>query len=161
MDQVVKGPPHQANKQKPVIPPWYKRRYIINPQMQFKIVFFLAGIATVAAILICVVAYERLITLGSLFNSSLIPPAALPEAFKMLANSLMIRLGIIVILMILVFGITGILLTHRIAGPIWKLERNLKKFLAGEDIPPIGFRRSDEFRELPRLVNELMKGYKR
>ena len=84
----------------------------------------------------------------------------MPQHFKMIADSLMYRLTAVVLLMIFAFIVTGILLTHRIAGPIWKLQRELSKFLGGEKIRPISFRDGDEYRELPELVNKLLDGYR-
>jgi hypothetical protein len=141
--------------------PWYKRNYLVDPKVQLKIVLFLAGIALVAAVTICLIAYERLIQLGALFNHSAVPPAALPRAFEAIATSLMFRLISIVVLMVIMFSAAGIALTHRIAGPIWKLQVELRRFLAGEDVRPIQFRRHDEFQELPDLINELMDGYEK
>src|SRR5262245_55183118 len=121
-------------------PYWYRKNYLIDPKVQLKIVSLLAGVALIAAISIRVVAYERLIKLGALFNSSIVAPAVLPQAFQELAQSLMMRLSLVVILMIVVFGAVGVLLTHQVAGPIWKLQNELKKFFDGEKIGPIKFR---------------------
>ena len=140
---------------------WYQRNYLIDPKAQLKIVSLLAGVAIIASILICAIAYERLIKLGVLFNGSGVPIALLPEAFRDMANSLMDRLIAIVLLMVVVFGVLGVLLTHRVAGPIWKLQSELKKILRGEDVHPIHFRKHDEFKELPDLINKLVAGYKK
>jgi len=144
-----------------VMLPWYKKNYLVDPLPQIRIVGMLAGIATVAAVAICCIAYERLMKLDVLFNRSLIPPAALPSAFEAIARSLMYRLITIVVLMVLIFTAAGILLTHRISGPIWKLQKELKRFLAGEQIRPIHFRKGDEYKELPELINKLIEGYRK
>lgn len=140
---------------------WYRKNYLIDPKVQLKIVSLLAGVALIAAVVICVVAYERLIKLGILFNSSYVPPAVLPQAFKELAASLMFRLCLVVVLMVVVFGAVGVVLTHQVAGPIWKLQNELKKFLNGEPIPPLKFRQHDAFKDLPEYINKLIEGYKR
>jgi hypothetical protein len=139
---------------------WSPRNYLINPHLQFKIVFLLGGIAAVTSAVICYIAYERLIKLGALFNHSVIPPVAAPAAFKAIADSMMIRLGAIVIGVIGTFCLAGLVLTHRVAGPIWKVRAQLKKFLEGEEIGTIKFRKRDEFQDLPDLINKLVAGYK-
>ena len=141
--------------------PWYRRNYIIDPRVQLKIVCFLASIALIAAAIICYVAYAKLLQLGVLFNYGSVAPAAMPAAFQSIANSLMYRLIAIVCVMVLTFSLAGVILTHRIAGPIWKLQSELRKFLAGEEVKPIRFRSSDEFQELPRLINALLEKYRK
>jgi hypothetical protein len=160
MGDMVKTVPPEKKKYQGLNRAWYPRNYLINPHVQLKIVFLLGGIASVTSIIICAIAYERLLRLGALFNHSVVPPVAMPGVFKGIADSLMFRLLGIVSLMIGAFCIIGIILTHRVAGPIWKLQTQLKKFLSGEDIQPIRFRRRDEFRELPELINKLIDGYR-
>ncbi len=140
--------------------PWYKRKYLIDPKIQLKVILLLVGISTVAAFCICFIAYERLIKLGVLFNHASVAPAMVPQAFQDLANSLMYRLIAIVVAMIVIFCAAGIFLTHQLAGPIWKLQHQLENFLTGQKIPPIKFRKGDAFQELPPLVNKLMTNYK-
>ncbi|MCC6278350.1 MAG: methyl-accepting chemotaxis protein [Oligoflexia bacterium] len=141
--------------------PWYKRKYCIEPKVQLKLVFLLGGIALVSSILICVLAYERIMKLESLYMGYLIGPVFAPETFRAIANSLMLRLIIIVSAMSVVFTLLGVYLTHKLVGPIWKLERELRKVVSGEKIDPIGFRRGDEFRDLPVLINQLVEFYQK
>lgn len=135
---------------------WYKRNYVIDPRVQLKIVGFLASIAVVMSIIICALAYKKVNQLGVLFTGSVVPPALQAEVFETLARSLMFSLIAIVTVMILVFSIAGIILTHRVAGPIWRLQAEIRRHLNGEKIHPIRFRKNDEFKELADLVNQLI-----
>lgn len=159
MDRVVQEIPHPKKGEKVKVP-WYNRNYVIDPSVQLKIVLFLGSIALAAASGICLIAYERMLELGNLFNTTVVPPAALPAAFKEIADSLMYRLAAMVTVMIILFCLAGILLTHRVAGPIWKLQVELRRFFDGEDIKRIAFRKRDEFQDLPKLINKLIDGYK-
>lgn len=141
-------------------PPWYKRKYISDSSAQIRVVLFLASIATVAAVCICWIAYERLADLSVLFNQRHVPPVALPQVFEKYASKMMFDLVSVVVVMIVIFSVAGIILTHRLAGPIWKVQREIKKVLKGEKIKPISFRKGDEFQELPPLVNQLIENYK-
>ena len=51
----------------------------------------------------------------------------------------------------------GIIVTHRIAGPIYRVEQNLKRIVQGENIEPIHLRCGDEFQELVNLLNQLIE----
>lgn len=139
---------------------WHRRNYVIAPRLQLKIVGLLAGVAIISSAIICLVAYERIILMDHLFNGNYVPPALGKSTLVIIANTLMIRLVIIVTAMIAVFTLLGIYLTHKVAGPIWKLEQQITEFLNGKDIKDIKFRKGDEFQRLPELVNRLIRGFK-
>lgn len=47
----------------------------------------------------------------------------------------------------------GILVTHKIAGPVFRLERHLEAVARGEEPGECRLRKKDEFQNLARLVN--------
>jgi hypothetical protein len=140
---------------------WHRRNYIIAPKLQLKIVGLLAGVAIIASAVICFAAYERIILMDHLFNGNYVPPPLGKSTLVIIANTLMIRLMVIVTIMVFVFVVLGIYLTHKVAGPIWKLEHEINEFLNGKNIRPIKFRKGDEFQKLPELVNTLIQHYKK
>lgn len=140
---------------------WHRRNYIIAPRLQLKIVGFLAGVAVLASVVICVVVYERILLMDHLFNGNYVPPQLGKSTLVIIANSLMKRIIVIVTTMVFVFTLVGIWLTHKVAGPMWKLESQISEFLNGKEIKPIKFRKGDEFQRLPELINKLIQGYKK
>jgi len=74
-----------------------------------------------------------------------------------------IRTEMIIGLFLSSFGVVclatawGILVTHRIAGPIYRIEQQLGILLKGEKIGPIRIRHGDEFQELVYVVNQLVE----
>jgi len=61
-------------------------------------------------------------------------------------------------LVIMVFlVIAGIYLTHRIAGPVNRVEMDIDRVLDGERKVRVRFRRNDAFRELAEKVNQLIE----
>ena len=48
----------------------------------------------------------------------------------------------------------GLLYSHRIAGPIYRLQQDLKGFTAGKPLRRIKFRKGDYFQELANAVND-------
>lgn len=119
----------------------WRKQYIINPKLQFKIVLFLAGTALAFSLLIMLFVYTHLRTLQ--------PPD--PNL-----NSLMIRLALVVSIMTVYFLVAGFMLTNQIAGPIWRLQAQLEKVLKGEAVAPLKFRDGDEFQELAIMINQLL-----
>ncbi len=61
-----------------------------------------------------------------------------------------------IVLMILLI-VSGVLLTHRIAGPIFRVLSDIDRVLAGEKGVRVRFRRGDAFPELAEKVNELIE----
>ena len=48
----------------------------------------------------------------------------------------------------------GILVTFRIAGPVYRFEKYLKQVIDGEEVGPCRIRDGDEFQELCELINQ-------
>jgi hypothetical protein len=140
---------------------WYNRRYLIAPRAQLTIIIALGACSLLASVVLCILSYRQVQEFGVLFNRSIVAPMAQPEVFAEMAQRLVWRMGIIIIIMLGYLVAAGILLTHRVTGPIFRLENDIRKFLGGENVPPISFRKRDEFQQLPPLVNKLMAGYNR
>jgi methyl-accepting chemotaxis protein len=66
----------------------------------------------------------------------------------LLANDLLIMLIAIV---------AGIFTTHRVAGPIYRMESDIDRVLSGETHARVRLRRGDAFPELAEKVNELIE----
>lgn len=50
----------------------------------------------------------------------------------------------------------SIVLSHRIAGPIYKMKKTMRSIIAGNHQERLYFREKDEFQELPQLFNEML-----
>jgi methyl-accepting chemotaxis protein len=132
------------------------RDFLIDYPTQIRIISRLLSIALIFAILMCAISYKWILNLRPIFDEAIAGPLKPQEAFQVIANLLLYRLIGIMILMVILFVVVGVVLTHRFTGPIWKLQRDIESFLNGEKISPITFRKSDEFQKLPPLVNKLM-----
>jgi len=50
----------------------------------------------------------------------------------------------------------GVFYSHRLAGPIYKLQDTMEKALRGEAVLPVHLRKNDELHELADLINRLL-----
>ena len=50
----------------------------------------------------------------------------------------------------------GILYSHRIAGPLYQLDRKMRRIASGEAPSPLQFRRRDQFVELAESFNAML-----
>lgn len=76
-----------------------------------------------------------------------------PEALLQILPALLINDLAIMALMIVV----GIFTTHRVAGPIYRIESDIDRVLAGEKGVRVRLRRNDSFPDLAVKVNQLIE----
>jgi hypothetical protein len=51
----------------------------------------------------------------------------------------------------------GIVVTHRIAGPVYRIQQQLERTLQGEKVGPIRLRRGDEFHKFAEIINQVLE----
>ncbi|MBI1382677.1 MAG: HAMP domain-containing protein [Planctomycetaceae bacterium] len=129
--------------------PRYKRRIkLIRPRLQLKLVTVFAGIAVLALLLQCLLFYRTMAAMAlQLPNDGLI---VMSEVNANLGQILMLSL---VVLLPATFWI-GILVTFRVAGPVYRLETYLKQVARGDRPEDCRLRQGDELMELCAAVNE-------
>jgi hypothetical protein len=60
------------------------------------------------------------------------------------------------LLLIFIAFVFTVFATHRMVGPIRHMEQNLQARLRGERAKPIHLRKTDEFQDLAKLINEAL-----
>ena len=75
---------------------------------------------------------------------------------EVVRENLLIALGCLAPVMFLV----GIFLTHRVAGPVYRLERHLEALARGENPGECSTREMDELQELCEHLNEAVRALK-
>jgi hypothetical protein len=121
--------------------PRRKQRLIVNRDLQFSVILYsitFAGITSGVTYALAIYIFQRQI--DNDFNFPLLL-AFLAVVFLVCGGT-----------------VFGIYLTHRIAGPIYKLQEHMTAHLRGEKQPPIVFRKSDFFSELAEPYNSLVSG---
>jgi len=131
---------------KPSFPLFRRRNFLIAPSFQLKavlmvLVFLLGFTLFVGAFLF----YPLSLQLESTGSSAL--AVEVVQLHGRLWPPLFAAEGLVAVLFIFV--------THRIAGPIYRVRVALERFLAGDYAYRIQLRKGDEFRELEPLINAL------
>ena len=131
-------------------PPKFQRRIkLIKPLLQLKFVGIFAGVSALGFLLQSLHVGLRLSELAaSLPEGGTYLMAVMPE---LPIEILLVSFGMLLPLTIAV----GILVTFRIAGPVYRFENYLKAVLRGEEVGPCRIRKGDEFQELCELINEV------
>ena len=137
----------------------YKRRknYLINKPLQFAYAGIAVWFLLIAIILVGTFTYY--ITLNTILNQLQIENQ-LVDANRIVSiiNSILIkRIGILFTLVIFFALILEILFLHRIAGPIYRIEKTLNDIADGKEVQPIKLRKKDFFKSLATSVNKVIE----
>ena len=128
---------------------------LVQPGLQLRLILTFAGVAALALLL-----------QFTLFMSALSEAAVeLPnDGLVLLERTHGILTGVFVtslaLLLPTLFGI-GLVLTHRVAGPIYRMEAFLNQLARGESPPDLRLRRGDELQEFGQLVNRATEPLRR
>jgi hypothetical protein len=127
----------------------YKRRIkIIKPELQLKMICIFVGLSALGILLQSVLVAHRLSQLS----------ADIPVGGQYIVDALP---GLLTEIIIFTFGLVlplifavGVLVTHRIAGPVYRFEQYLGQVVRGEDVGPCRIRKGDELQDLCIVINE-------
>jgi methyl-accepting chemotaxis protein len=128
-----------------------RNKKLINPKFQLKLVgtfFFLACISALFQVLLLNLSLRELAPrLGESSEAMLL---LLDELFR--KNLMLAFIGLLPLMLIV-----GVLVTHRIAGPIYRMEKHLEALARGENPGECRIRKEDEFQELCERLNEAQR----
>lgn len=125
---------------------FYKRSvFLINPSFQLKFSLIVCSVVVVSTMIYPIIIYDffNLITQNSPSISS-----AVLSAKKDMILYLIIIQAVITLLVFIIF----IFLTHKIAGPLFKLKNHLNGIREGNPISPLVFRHGDYFQDVSEEI---------
>lgn len=134
-----------------------RRKYLINPDFQLKLLVFFTGLAVVSVL----VFYQAM---SSAFNN--LTTQAMELSFppdhvfyqliaqqRYVINLTFLTTSIFVFLF-LVIG--GLFLSHQVAGPLYRLHKHMEKVIQGGPINEVWPRKKDFFQDLFVQYNQMM-----
>jgi len=126
----------------------YKRRVkLIKPRLQFKLIGGFVGLSALSLLM-----QSMLLGLGIARTANELPndgaflTGAAPQ---LVAEAMLLSMGLLLPLSVAV----GVLLTFRIAGPVYRLERFCEMVARGERPADVRLRDGDELVELAQCIN--------
>jgi signal peptidase II len=127
----------------------HKRRIkLIQPRLQLKLIFVFLGMAASSMLLQFILFTSNVTEVATTLPADgLILVEELPA---LLYRTLLVSFLLFLPLMFFV----GVLVTFRIAGPLYRFEVYLKQVIRGEKPPDCRLREGDELQGLCRLINE-------
>ncbi len=125
-----------------------RRSNLPNSRLQLRLVFSFLAIGLSCLIAQFVFSYYAIRELATLFPAELDGPME-----KLLTETLLYQFLFASSLMVPLMVSAGILLTFRVAGPAYRMEKYLKAISEGEQLPPCKLRNGDELQPLCDNLN--------
>ncbi len=134
-----------------------RKTYFVNPRVQLQLVLGANVLALISATLISVLMFQMQSHLENYATLAVLAGAE-PTVAEIARNDAAItRICLIVgIVQFVLFNATAVLLSHRIAGPLYRLERHLRQVGGGAAPEDVKFREGDLFQSLAEASNGVM-----
>lgn len=141
-----------------------KRSILINPKFQWTLIGYAAFMATLILLTVYGLfsyGFHEFIQLG---NQAGLPPEHVYFQFVQMQENSFNRVLFALAIIIGIFLIVGgLYLSHRIAGPIYRMQKELRKMIEENhgELKEIHFRKGDFFPELSATFNEFVEVWKK
>ena len=128
-----------------------RRNYLISKRFQLRYVFYVLAFMFMIAWLSGYTVYYTLFTLMGEKLANVYPQGRLMDIFKTVNTTLLLRIALIVPFVVMI----SILITHRIAGPIFSMQRYLGEVAKGNFSSILKLRKRDELKDLAAAINKM------
>ena len=121
--------------------------FIINPAFQYKFCLYVCTFVFLSSLIYPLTIYD-------IYDKVI---ALQPHRLSSIQESrteLLFLLSIIQVSLIGIVFVLCIFMSHKIAGPMFKLKTHLEKIRHGEPFSPLFFRKGDNFKEVADEINE-------
>ncbi len=134
-----------------------RTRYLIDRDFQLKYAFLLSVIAIVTSVLIGGLVYFSLKESYSVLLKAGIADQPEIQALIIHWKSFLTRYLLMILALLVIFlTVLGILITHKMVGPIWVLKRHLQKVSEGSYGNIMSLRKGDEFQDVKDEFNKMI-----
>jgi sensor histidine kinase YesM len=135
----------------------YKRsKILINKKFQLKFAFFVCSWIFALSMIYPLIIYNLFEYFFQFLQTHQNISAAPVDQIKEIQSQLLLLLGIIQLLFLLITFLLSLFLSHRIAGPLYKLKKSMEEFAKGNLDQKITFRKNDHFVELQDTFNDMV-----
>ena len=137
----------------------YKRaNFLINKKFQLKFAFFVCSWIFALSMIYPIIIYNLFEYFLKIAADPTTHAGGLSvERVKAIENQVLFLLGMLQLLFLAITFMLSIFLSHRIAGPLFKLKNSLQEITRGNFDLRITFRKNDHFMELQDTFNEMVQ----
>jgi len=137
---------------------FYKRRiYIINKSFQFKYLFI------ILSVMLITVGTVYFTTFYVIWNNVINEFFFVPDAARKLGDIFVKTSELLVApiaALAIIFSVAGILFSHKIAGPLYRVQKVAEEISKGNLCVKVKFRKGDEVHYLADSLNKMIDGIK-
>jgi len=135
-----------------------RKKFLINKAFQFKFILFMMGVGLISLAATFLVLQGFFREFQSLADASHLAPN---HPFRDLISYQKDQMNIffigLAVINVAITAICGLWMSHRIAGPIYRIVQTLKNPAAKEEKKTFNTRKGDYFQELPEALNEYVQ----
>lgn len=134
-----------------------RKQYFVNPRLQLPLILSANVLALVSVSLILTLnAYTQAQLQSYVFALNLPPDHAFSELLARREADYARMCLWVGIAQFVIFNAAAIFLAHRIAGPLYRLERHLEGVGEGREPTDVKFRKGDLYQQLAEACNKVM-----
>jgi signal transduction histidine kinase len=130
-----------------------RRKKYLGTALQNKLLFLIFAATIIPAAIVGVCVYYLIFNLLAL---QLVIPEVIAANLMPVLHKVNIIMSVALPLILLAVFVVSMELSHRIAGPVYRMEKELDERIAGTKSGPIKLRPKDELKELVEKINRLM-----
>lgn len=131
-----------------------RQTYLINPSFQYRVIGYALFIAVSMTLVFYIANLFFFYKIMGIANHLQLPPEH--PFFNFIAEQKLYMntiFGITAAVSILLIGLFGMFWSHRVAGPIYKVQLHMQKIIDDKVFSRITFRKGDSFMELADSIN--------
>ncbi len=137
-----------------------RRRYLINKPLQFIYSGITIYLLLIGIIVVGIATYY--ITLDTIL-SQLESQGGLLHAYEIVRNINVLiakRVGAMLVMVMVFAFVLAVYYLHRIAGPVYRIEKTLNEMADGKEVNLVMLRKKDFFKSLAEALNKLINQQK-
>lgn len=135
----------------------HPKSFLIKPKFQFGVIMYVLGLGAVNFGVMYAIYQHIFQGFHATGESMGLAPQNYYFQFLNQQQETIFQYGLIALAAnFLVLFVGGLVLSHRIAGPVHKIEKHAEKLAQGEAVSEISFRRKDYFPELAHAYNTVV-----
>ena len=134
-----------------------RKKFLINRRFQLTIIGFSVGLAFFA---VAILYLENMFLLDHLFDKEtqdiVFADSAMMQFIEEERSKIHQALGVAAATILVLIAVGGLFLSHRVAGPVYRLQTHMEDIIAGKTRERLSFRKKDFFPELAETYNALL-----
>jgi len=134
-----------------------RKQYLVNTRLQLTLILGANALAIISALLLITLMYYAQTNVANYVTGLNLTPGH--PALQYIADQQrqFERMAVLVVFVqLLVFNVTALLLSHRFAGPLYRLEKHMREVGEGGAPTDVHFRKGDLYQQLADECNKVL-----